>query len=65
MSYYPEQQLMKDEKIISRAIPTYWQYWKIIVLGVIGGYFTFGITTAIAALIIYLGGRGNQMALNQ
>ncbi len=64
MAYYPEQQLMKDEEIIERAIPTYWSYfWVILLLGVIGGLFTFGITSVIAALWVYLGVRSQQVAL--
>lgn len=64
MSYYPEQQLMSDEQIIARAIPTYWQYFGVIlILGVIGGFLTYGLTAIIAAVWVYLGVRSQQIAL--
>ena len=37
--------------------------WIILILGIIGGSVTFGITTVIAALWIYLGVKSQQIAL--
>lgn len=61
MSYYPEQQLMPDEEIIVRAIPTYWQYFLVILIGIIG--IATIILPIIAVLWVYLGVRSQQIAL--
>lgn len=64
MAYYPEEQLMEGEIILERAIPTYWSFaLTIVLLGIIGGLLTYGITTAIAAIIVYFGVKSQQIAL--
>lgn len=63
MAYYPEQQLMQGEEIILRAIPSYLQYSFLILIGIVGAFFSFGLSLAIVALWVYLGVRSQQIAL--
>lgn len=68
MSYYPETQLMSGEIIVSRARPTLWSYWFMLVIGLIGLVLASQevssiFLTVVAIVWVYLSFRSQQLAL--